>query len=124
MNWYFGLYTALKLNNITHEFFTIDYVISDNLYRNTPITINKRKFKFSKSKPEVMKFGIKYNKLKYLDVEKTVLDFIYLWRYNSIIPKKTCMDIVDYMNNISKTRIKNYIYHYPNSVEEIIKELI
>jgi len=23
-NWYFGLYTALKLNNMTHEHFTVD----------------------------------------------------------------------------------------------------
>ncbi len=41
-NWYFGLYTALKLNNATHEYFTIEYVISDNLYRNKPFTINNR----------------------------------------------------------------------------------
>ena len=33
-NWYFGLYTALKLNNATHEYFTIDYIITDSLYRN------------------------------------------------------------------------------------------
>src|SRR3989304_1661985 len=28
-NYYFGLYTALKLNNMTHEHFTIDYVLND-----------------------------------------------------------------------------------------------
>jgi len=38
-NWYYGLHTAFKLNNITHEYYTMDYVISDSLYRNNPITI-------------------------------------------------------------------------------------
>ena len=36
-HWYFGLHTALKLNNATHEYFTIDYVITDSFYRNKPI---------------------------------------------------------------------------------------
>src|SRR4030043_563174 len=38
-NWYFGLYTALKLNNMTHEHFAIDYVINDKLFRAKPIGI-------------------------------------------------------------------------------------
>src|SRR3989338_5632563 len=32
-NWYFGLHTALKHNNMTHEYFTIDEVISDSVFR-------------------------------------------------------------------------------------------
>jgi len=69
-NWYLGLYTASKLNNATHEYFTIDYVISDGLYRNKPITINNRKFKFHKLKPSLLKFGIIENKCRYSDLEK------------------------------------------------------
>ena len=69
-NWYFGLYTALMLNNDTHEYFTIDYIISDSLYRNKPITINSRKFKFHKLKPSLLKFGIIENKCRYSDLEK------------------------------------------------------
>jgi len=83
--WYFGLYTALKLNNATHEYFTIDYVITDSLYRNKPITINNRKFKFHKLKPSLLKVGIIESKFRYSDLEKTILDFIYLWIYNNLI---------------------------------------
>ena len=38
-NWYFGLYTALKFNNITHESFAVDYVVNNKLLRTKPINI-------------------------------------------------------------------------------------
>src|SRR3989338_2143413 len=47
-NWYFGLETALKINNLTHEYFTIDCVVSDSLFRAKPITILGHKIKFVK----------------------------------------------------------------------------
>ncbi len=123
-NWYFGLYTALKLNNATHEYFTIDYVISDNLYRNKPITINNRKFKFHKLKPSLLKFGMIENKFRYSDLEKTILDFIYLWIYNGTPKNKILMNISDYAKNLSESKIKKYIHWYPKSVKEIVKEII
>ncbi len=123
-NWYFGLYTALKLNNATHEYFTIDYVISDSLYRNKPFTINNRKFKFHKFKPSLLKFGIIENKIRYSDLEKTILDFIYLWIYNSISKNRILMNISNYVNNLSESKIKDYIQWYPKSVMEIIKEIM
>ncbi len=123
-NWYFGLYTALKLHNSTHEYFTIDYVISDNLYRNKPITINNRKFKFHKLKTSLLRFGIIENKYRYSDLEKTVLDFIYLWIYKSTPKNRILMKISDYTMNLSKNKILEYINFYPNSVSEIIKEII
>ncbi len=123
-NWYFGLYTALKLNNATHEYFTIDYIISDNLYRNKPITINNRKFKFHKLKPSLLKFGIIENKFRYSDLEKTVLDFIYLWIYNSMSTKKILMNISDHTKNLSESKVREYILWYPKSVKEIIKEVM
>jgi len=123
-NWYFGLYTALKLNNATHEYFTIDYVISDSLYRNKPITINSRKFKFHKLKPSLLKFGIIENKHRYSDLEKTVLDFIYLWIYNGTQKRRILMNISGYAKNISESKIRDYIHWYPKSVKEIINEIM
>ena len=108
-NWYFGLYTALKLNNTTHEYFTIDYVISENLYRNKPITINNRKFKFHKFKPSLLKFGIIKNRFKCSDLEKIVLDLIYLIVYSSKSKVKILTEISDYMQNLSKNKIRKYI---------------
>ena len=55
-NWYFGLNTALKLNNVTHEHFTVDYVVSDTLFRNKPINIAGYKFRFVKLKKSLF-FG-------------------------------------------------------------------
>ncbi len=123
-NWYFSLYTALSLNNATHEFFTIDYVISENLYRNKMININNYKFKFMKLKPDLLNFGIIENKYRYSDLEKTILDFIYIWIYNSIPKKKISLNISEYTNNISEKIIRNYVKYYPNSVKEIVEGII
>ncbi len=123
-NWYFGLYTALKLNNTTHEYFTIDYVISDNLYRNKPIMINNRKYKFHKLKPSLLKFGIVENRFKYSDLEKTILDLIYLGIYSSKSKAKILMGLSDYTQNLSKNKIRKYVQNYPNSVKEVIGEII
>ena len=35
-HWYFGLETALKLNEMTHEYFTINYVMTDS-FRTTKV---------------------------------------------------------------------------------------
>lgn len=123
-NWYFGLYTALKLNNATHEYFTIDYVISDNLYRNKPITINNPKFKFHKLNPSLLKFGMNKSKYRYSDLEKTILDLTYLGVYSGKSKVKIVMEISDYSQNLSKNKIRKYSQNYPNSVKEIIVELI
>ncbi len=121
--WYFGLYTTLKLNNTTHEYFTTEYVISENFYRNKPITINNRKFKFHKLKTSLLNFGIVENKYKFSDLEKTFLDLIYLGVYSSKPKVKILMDIVDYSDNLSKTKIRKYATNYPNSVKKIIEEI-
>lgn len=62
-NWYFGLYTALKLNNMTHEHFAVDYVVNDRLFRPKPMTIAGYKFRFLKLAPRLLKFGITENDL-------------------------------------------------------------
>jgi len=73
-NWYFGLHTALKLNNLTHEYFTIDDVVNDKLLRSNPIKIAGYKFKFTKLTPKLLDFGIiKNNNYQYSDPEKTTL---------------------------------------------------
>jgi len=122
-NWYFGLYTALKINNITHEYFTIDYIISENFYRSKVINIEKRKFKFIKIKPDLLTFGIIENGIRYSDLEKTILDFIYLWIYNNNPKKKILTDISEYIGAVKEEKILFYTKNYPNSVKEIIEEL-
>jgi len=117
-NWYFGLYTALKFNNLTHESFTVDYVLNDQLFRSTPINIAGYKFKFIKLTPKLMEFGIIEKNLKYSDPEKTILDFIYTWRYNGVPREKIALDVSEWARNLSTEKIKKYSANYPKTVQE------
>jgi len=123
-NWYFGLYTALKLNNMTHEHFAIEYVVSDSVFRAKPIRIAGYKFRFVKLKPSLFKFGIIKNELRYSDPEKTILDFVYRWRYNGIPKEKIAADVSEWSKNLSKLKVKEYSKHYPKTVQDIIGEVV
>lgn len=122
--WYFGLYTALKLNNMTHEYFAIDYVINDKLYRSIPINIAGYKFKFVKLTSKLLKFGVNENALKYSNAEKTILDFIYTWKYNGVPKEKIILDISEWSSNVSKERIIKYANNYPKTVRAIVDTVI
>ena len=123
-NWYFGLNTALKLNNATHEHFAVDYVVNDTLFRNRPIDIAGYKFRFVKLKKSLFTFGIIRKKYRYSDMEKTVLDIIYISRYSSVPKEKIVIDIEEYIGRISKNRIKKYSKSYPKTVQKILEEVI
>lgn len=119
--WYFGLHTALKLNNMTHETFAVEDVISDKLFRANPFPIAGYKFKFSRLSPSLLDFGIKKaeNGVKYSDPEKTILDFIYIWRYNGIPEEKITADVSGWAKNVAKDKIKEYARKYPKTVAKI-----
>jgi len=123
-NWYFGLYTALKLNNMTHEHFTVDYVVNDKLFRPKPMNIAAYKFKFVKLTPRLLKFGITGNGLRYSDAEKTILDFIYTWRYNGVPKEKIILDISEWSKNLSKEKTRQYATNYPKTVREIANTVV
>jgi predicted transcriptional regulator of viral defense system len=124
-NWYFGLNSALKLNNMTHEEFTIDHIINDRLFRGKVIEIVGYKFRFHKVSTDLLKFGIiKEGKIRYSDPEKTILDFLYLKRYNGVPEEKIIMDAADYTNNISREKIREYVKYYPKTVEKTLKVLL
>jgi len=123
-NWYFGLHTALKLNNLTHEHFAEDYVLNDKIFRAKPMNIAGYKFRFLKLKPGLFGFGIMEDNLRYSDVEKTILDFIHVWRYNGVPEKKIIMDLSEYAANISKKKLLAYAENYSKSVKETAKKLV
>jgi len=123
--WYFGLHTALKLNNMTHEHFAIEDVISNKIFRANPITIVGYKFKFVKLSPTILGFGVKKEKgINYSDPEKTVLDFIYIWRYNGVPEEKIVADISEWAKHTSKKKLSSYAKNYPKSVAEIAARVI
>lgn len=123
-NWYFGLYTALKFNNITHESFAVDYVVNDKLLRLKPIKIAGYKFRFVKLTPRLLEFGVIEDKLKYSDPEKTILDFIYTWRYNGVPTEKIVLDVSEWAKDISSEKIEKYADNYPKTVQEIAEMVV
>ena len=115
-NWYFGLETGLKFNNLTHEYFTIDYVINDKLFRAKPITIMGKKVKFYKLSPKMFLFGVVKKKINYSDSEKTLLDLLYLNHY-------TKEEFGEIGETLSKTKLLEYSKNYDKRVINFVKEL-
>ena len=124
-DWYYGLHSALKLNNITHEEFGIDEVISTELWRARPFDINGHKIKFDKASKRLFGFGIiTKGTLKYSDPEKTILDFIYFWRYNGIPEERILIDIADWAGNINGETLRKYAKKYPNAVDNMVEKVL
>ncbi|MCS4540854.1 MAG: hypothetical protein HY929_00800 [Euryarchaeota archaeon] len=123
-NWYFGFYTALKLNNMTHEHFAIDYVVSDKIFRAKPMGIAGYEFKFIKLASPLLEFGVTKDRLRYSDAEKTILDFVYTWRYNGIPKERIVLDIKEWVKSVSKEKIKEYAKRYPKTIREIVEEAV
>lgn len=118
-NWYFGLSTALKLNNLTHEYFTIDYVINDKLFRVKPFSILGYKIRFIKINSKLTKFGIINKGLPYSDAEKTMLDYVYLKEYGNVklIPEEI-------FEKCSKNKILKYSKNYDKRTIKRLKEML
>lgn len=118
-NWYFGLSTALKLNNLTHEYFIIDYVINDKIFRAKPFSILGYKIKFIKINSKLTKFGIINKGLPYSDAEKTMLDFVYLKEHGNVklVPKEI-------FEKCSKNKLLKYSKNYNNRTIKRLKEMI
>lgn len=123
-NWYFGLNTALKLNNMTHEHYSIDYVVSDKLFRAKPIGIAGYKFRFVKLAPKLLGFGVKTDGVRYSDPEKTVLDFVYTWRYNGVPKERILLDIREWSGMLSKNTLRKYSENYPKTVRSIAEAIV
>ncbi len=123
-NWYFGLETALKLNNITHEYYPITYVLNDSMSRTNPIEIINHKVKFIKLSKKLFRFGIIKNNLNYSDTEKTILDTIYLRKYNNIPEEGIKNEIIDIIKHCAKSKLEQYSQYYPKTAQKMIKELI
>jgi len=117
--WYFGLYTALRLNGVTHEYYDVTFVISYSLFRPKIIKIAGEKVKFVKIKPGMAEFGlIKKDRLIYSDLEKTLLDFLYLSKYGTLTRREALNTLKEYSEKTSKEKLAQYIKYYPKKVKE------
>ncbi|MEI7961116.1 MAG: hypothetical protein WCI04_02160 [archaeon] len=121
-NWYFGLETAIKHAGITHESFSIDYVISDKIFRPKPIEILGRKIKFIKLKKELCDFGVTKDKYLYSDLEKTILDIVYLKRYSGEEDSAIKSYLVEWAEKSNKKKLVLYSKKYPDAVTRLAEE--
>lgn len=122
-NWYFGLESAIKLNKLTHEYFSVDYIISDKFKNSRSIEILGHKVRFFKIKRELTLFGINKNSIPYSDIEKTILDIIYFGIYNGLSTFEIKNRIINILKICNKNKLFNYCKYYPKSVINLIKEI-
>jgi len=122
IDWYFGLYTSLRLNGLTHEFFETIFVLNSSIFRPKEIKIAGEKVKFIKLKGRLFGFGIlERNDIKFSDPEKTVLDFIYIFRYRGVGEERIISIIEDYGKGLEKKKLKACLKFYPKSVSKVVE---
>jgi len=123
VRWYFGLYTALKLNGVTHEFFDTTFVMNDGVFRPKDVKVSGEKVRFIKLSPSLFGFGVvERNGVKFSDLEKTLLDFVYLSRYRSIPEERIVSTIEEYAKGANEKKIKEYLKFYPKSVGKVVED--
>ncbi|MCK5310160.1 MAG: hypothetical protein KAJ64_05885 [Thermoplasmata archaeon] len=112
-DWYYGLETALKMNNMTHEYFSIDYVVTNTYETTKVITIMDKKFKFLKWNKKHFQFGIKKKELiRYSDKEKTVLDMAYRTYRNKNKSPYVLSIVREQSPLLDENKINEYMKHY------------
>lgn len=124
-NWYYGLYTALDLVDISYdhqdEFF---YIINDQILQNKPIKILGKNFRFLRFKDVLFNFGIIKKKVRYSDLEKTILDLIYLWQSNQKNENRILNEISKLLDGISEEKILEYSQYYPESNKKLLEKAL
>jgi len=115
-NWYLGLETALKLNNMTHEYFSIDSIINDKIFRAKPITIMGRKVKFYKTTKKLFEKGLIKKEYPYSDPEKTCIDLFY-FKHDDLNNFK------EKIKNLNKRKLIEYSKKYNKRTIEVLKKL-
>ena len=119
--WYFGFDTAIKLNDLTHEYFPIDYVVSDRIFRSKPVKILGHRVKFIKLKKDLFDFGITHDKgVDYSDIEKTMLDIVHVRKHRGVEDAAIKNEIIDLLRHANKKRLHEYAKHYSISVRNFV----
>jgi predicted transcriptional regulator of viral defense system len=120
-DWYFGLETALKLNNMTQEYFTVDFVITDSYRTTKVIDLLGKRFQFLRRAEKHFKFGILRKKgLRYSDREKTVLDMVY-WRFQKDRDaEETISPLHEYGEPLDRELMRSYLVNYPRGFRETV----
>jgi len=122
VNWYFGLSTALRMNGATHEYSDTVFVVNDEIYRNKEVRIAKSRVKFIKINSKLTGFGIvAEDGVRYSDLEKTLLDMIYLSKYRSVPEGKIALSVEEYAEKADRKKVNEYLKAYPLNVGKVAK---
>lgn len=123
VKWYFGLYTALRFNGVTHEFFDTIFVLNNEIFRPKDVKVSGGKVRFIKLSSNLFNFGIiERNGVKFSGLEKSLLDFVYLSKYRSTPNEKIASMIEEYAKGASGKKLKEYLKHYPRSVGKVVED--
>ncbi|MDI3475191.1 MAG: hypothetical protein PWQ79_66 [Thermococcaceae archaeon] len=122
-NWYFGLFTALVLNGLTHETYTTVFVINDKVTRPKAINVNGTPVRIIRSRRNIFDFGmIVRDSLKLSDIEKTLLDFLYFSSYGTVSRELALRIWREYSEYADREKLKRYSERYPVSVRKVIED--
>jgi len=123
LKWYFGLYTALRLNGATYEYYSQIFLITPVITRPRPVTVLGERVQFVKLKESLLGFGVvKRGEIQYSDLEKTLLDFIYLKRYNKRLNANAV--VREYIAKAQKAKLVEYSKAYPESVQKEVEAIV
>lgn len=124
-DWYFGLETALKMDRMTHEYFSINYVICRSFRTTKPIRVQNSTFMFLRWSEFHFGFGIiRKGELRFSDPEKTVLDMVYR-RYQNGSDRDYILDpLIEYSDRMGVDRLKEYLDHYSKRFQDVVSSAI
>ena len=121
-HWYYGLSTALVLNNMTHERFSVEYVMNTCIQRNRPTKVAGHEFVYKKLKPSLFSFGVVHGRVNHSDPEKTILDLVYIDRYGGVPPERTALNVSEYMDTVDTNKLTKYAANYPSTISRFLEE--
>ncbi len=121
--WYFGLHTALRFHGISLKENPAECLICSRMpFNGKKIEVLEKKLQVFIFKPELIDFYITKNGIKFSDLEKTFLDFLYLWKLNNIPDHKLFRVLGKYRDRISEEKIKEHSKNYPLDIQKILNE--
>ena len=121
--WYFGLHTALRFHDISLKNHPNDYILaSRKFFQKRKIILMGKNINVLVFNAKFFNFGIIKNGIKYSDLEKTFLDFIYLWKLKEIPNLKIKLILEKYREKLSQKKMMHYIEYYSSEVKQVIEE--
>jgi hypothetical protein len=123
--WYFALETALKLNNMTHEYFTLGQVVTDSYKTPKPIWVVDGKHLFLRWNKTLHGFGVvQRGIIQYSDPEKTVLDLCYRSQYSKNSPETVRGLYTEYKATLKPKKVRKYLKHYPKRMADVLEAVV